>query len=238
LTGTKVDEHKNDCLVCGKELTYRTAHENVVCHYCKEPHDTNATCVDGHYVCDRCHGLKGNDLIEVFCTTTEMIDPIQMAVTLMKHPEIKMHGPEHHFLVPAVLLSAYCNATGSRDKLQDKIKKARQRADHVLGGFCGFYGDCGAAVGTGIFLSVLTGATPLSTKDWRLSNLMTAQSLFSIANHGGPRCCKRNSFLALAEAVGFLKEHFAVDLPVTENPTCEFTSFNKECLTFECPYYN
>jgi hypothetical protein len=27
-----------------------------------------------------------------------------------------MHGPEHHFLVPAVLLAAYCNVTGLNEK--------------------------------------------------------------------------------------------------------------------------
>jgi hypothetical protein len=32
-----------------------------------------------------------------------------MALNLMKNPQIKMHGPEHHFLVPAVLLAAYYN---------------------------------------------------------------------------------------------------------------------------------
>ncbi|VUT25840.1 MAG: hypothetical protein MOIL_01256 [Candidatus Methanolliviera sp. GoM_oil] len=56
-----------------------------------------------------------------------------------------------------------------------------------LGGFCGYHGDCGAAVGTGIFISLITDATPLSKHEWKLSNLMTAKSLLSIANHGGPR---------------------------------------------------
>ena len=235
---TESIDRKNDCLVCGKELVYRTSQGAAVCYYCGEQHHTNAACSAGHYVCDRCHGLKGKDSIETFCTMTDMTDPITMAVILMRNPEIKMHGPEHHFLVPAVLLSAYCNLSGfAGDEKKDKIRKARQRAENVLGGFCGFYGDCGAAVGTGIFLSVLTGATPLSTKEWRLGNLMTAKSLFSIANHGGPRCCKRNSFLAIIEAAGFVKEYFQVDMPIHRHPHCEFTSFNKECRTIECPFY-
>ena len=75
-----------------------------------------------------------------------------------------MHGPEHHFLIPAVLLSAFYNVSGEPGEKEKKIKQARKRAENVLGGFCGFYGDCGAAVGTGIFVSVITGATPLSQK--------------------------------------------------------------------------
>ena len=164
-------------------------------------------------MCDRCHGLKGLILIERFCTTGDVCDPIESAIILMNHPEIKMHGPEHHFLVPAVLLAAYYNAAGDREKKGGAIKKARQRSEHVLGGFCGFYGDCGAAVGTGIFVSVLTGATPLSRNEWRLSNLMTAKSLLDIALHGGPRCCKRNSFLALLQAVGYIQGTSGLDHP-------------------------
>ncbi len=30
-----------------------------------------------------------------------------LAIRLMRLPAVKMHGPEHHFLVPAVLLAAY-----------------------------------------------------------------------------------------------------------------------------------
>ena len=101
----------------------------------------------------------------------------------------------------------------------EKIAKARQRAEHVLGGFCGFYGNCGAAVGTGIFMSLITDATPLSHEEWRLSNLMTARSLLTIAHAGGPRCCKRNSFLAIAEAVRFAQERFGVEMAAPP-PAC------------------
>ncbi len=150
-----------------------------------------------------------------------------------------MHGPEHHFLIPAVLLTAYYNTAEIEDeKKAAGLKKARERAEKVLGGFCGFYGDCGAAVGTGITVSVLTGSTPLSKQEWRLSNLMTAKSLFAIANHGGARCCKRNSFLAIAEAVTFLKEQFGVSLPVHDGLKCEFSALNKECLKKGCPFHD
>jgi hypothetical protein len=231
--------HKNDCGVCGKELVYRTEQYPATCYYCGRSAETNAACADGHYVCDACHGLKGKDIIETFCSTTDMTDPLAMALIIMKNPEIKMHGPEHHFLVPAVLLSAYCNVKGiGADEKRTKIEKARQRSDNILGGFCGFYGDCGAAVGTGIFLSVLTGATPLSTEDWRLGNLITAKSLLSIAEHGGPRCCKRNSFLAILEAVRFIEAQFGVSLQIGGPPQCEFNDLNKECLTVDCPFYS
>jgi len=36
-----------------------------------------------------------------------------------------MHGPEHHFLVPAVLLASYVNRTGiTKNVAEDKIRQA------------------------------------------------------------------------------------------------------------------
>jgi hypothetical protein len=231
-------DHKNNCFICGKELLYLDINEDMECCYCKETHSINVRCTDGHYLCDKCHSLAGNNLIEKYCVNSILQDPLEMAVSLMRNPQVKMHGPEHHFLVPAVVLSAYWNTIHVHDgRKQEALAKARERAEKVAGGFCGFQGDCGAAVGTGIMMSVLTGATPLSKQEWRLSNLMTAKSLFTIANNGGPRCCKRNSFLAINEAAEFLKEHLEITVSINKNIRCEFFSLNKECLEAECPFY-
>ena len=232
-------EHKSGCLFCGKELIYLKEAEELNCIFCNRVFPTQARCVDRHFVCDACHALSANDLIERFTIESSSKNPMEMALTLMKSPALKMHGPEHHFLVPAVLISAFYNTrAGEQDEKEKKVKQARKRSENVLGGFCGFYGDCGAAVGTGIAVSVLTGATPLSRKEWRLSNLMTAKSLLEIANAGGPRCCKRNSFLAIQEAVSFIKEGFGVEVGwSTEKLKCQFHSLNKECRKRDCRFY-
>lgn len=230
-------DYKSGCLVCGKELVYQKKFENVVCYYCNETYDSNVKCVDGHFICDRCHRLSANELIEEYCIKTESEDPLELAITLMRNPNLKMHGPEHHFLVPAVLLASYYNMKKDRKKKETKIKEARRRAEKILGGFCGSHGDCGAAVGTGIFVSLITGATPLSNHEWRLSNTITAKSLLSIANHGGPRCCKRNTYLAIIEAVTFLKEGLKTTMRIDEDMKCEFNPLNKECIKGRCPFY-
>ena len=148
-----------------------------------------------------------------------------------------MHSPEHHFLVPAVLLAAYFNLIKDQENKERTIKEAKLRSVHILGGFCGFYGTCGVAVGTGIFVSLITKCTPLSISEWKLSNLLTAKSLLSIANHGGPRCCKRNTYLAINEAIKFIKEHFQVKMNTQNKIRCEFTTLNHECLRQHCPFY-
>ena len=65
-----------------------------------------------------------------------------------------MHGPEHHAIVPGAIIAAVRN-TGYPVP-EGAIEKALERASKVPGGWCGLYGDCGAAVGVGIAVSVLT----------------------------------------------------------------------------------
>lgn len=228
---------RTGCLVCGKRLVYSDRHAPRKCVLCGETFPGNAECSAGHFVCDSCHSLGANDLIERVCVESGEEDPVKLANRLMRSPAVKMHGPEHHFLVPAVLLAAYCNAAGEKAEKEKRIREARKRAENVLGGFCGFYGDCGAAVGTGIFVSVATGATPLSRKEWRLANLMTATSLRTIAMHGGPRCCKRNSFLAIREAASFSRRELGVRMKIARTHKCTFSPLNRECLGKECPFH-
>jgi hypothetical protein len=229
-------EFKSNCFSCGEELIYLDNSEPMLCLYCGQSIDSNSRCRNGHFICDHCHSLKGVELISRFCVETKLSDPIEMAMLLMRDERIKMHGPEHHFLVPAVLLAA-CYV-GNQLLKTEKIKQAQNRSKNVLGGFCGFYGACGAAVGTGIAVSLITGANPLSIEEWKLSNLMTATSLKRIAEHGGPRCCKRDTFLALLDASDFLAENLNIKLIVKRDIKCEFGRYNKECTTVNCAFYH
>lgn len=230
-------EHQSGCLVCGKDLQYLPEPVDAACVYCGEVHRTDVLCKDGHYVCDRCHRAPAEEIIAAFCTTTMERDPLVIARTLMNAPQVRMHGPEHHFLVPAVLIAAYYNTRGEPGKKPQKVGLARERAALVTGGFCGTHGTCGAAIGTGIFLSVVTGATPLAREEWRLSNLVTSRALGSIALHGGPRCCKRNTFLAIVAAVDFCREHLGTEIPLKKPVTCDYFADNRECLGADCPFF-
>ena len=230
-------EHRSGCLVCSEELLYLDETRKLNCHYCNEVFDADAMCVDGHHVCDRCHSLSANDVILKTCINTQERDPVKLAVELMRNHAVNMHGPEHHYLVPAVLLTCYYNALGDPESKGKGLRKARGRAEKVSGGFCGFQGCCGAGVGTGIFFSVMTGATPYSVEEWGSAMEMTAKALTSIASHGGPRCCKRTTFLAILEAVSHLDTVQGVSLPVSEDVKCEFSPWNRECQKGECPFY-
>jgi len=232
------DSRKNTgCLICGEGLIYQEHTRTLSCFYCGKEFEALAVCRNGHYVCDRCHQSEAMDLIEKYCVNSKLTDPVKMANLLMRNPAVTMHGPEHHFLIPAVLLCCYYNLTGKTDLKKKKIRYARARAEHVPGGFCGSHGNCGAAVGTGIFVSLVTGATPLSGIEWQWSNLMTSRALEEIALHGGPRCCKRNTFLAIGAAAGYVREILDVNISVPEKIKCSYSDRNRECLKKECPFY-
>lgn len=168
----------------------------------------------------------------------KLIDIFELAERLMSLPDLPMHCPPHHYLVPAVLLTACHKAEGGtlQELLQD-LEEANERAHHVLAGFCGLYGDCGAAVGTGIFLSIYTQTGPCSGNSWAWSNKITARALMDIAEIDGPRCCKRNTYLALLSACDTIREYLDIDLKKPEAIRCTFYERNKECKGIECPFW-
>jgi len=231
------DSYKSNCLLCGSPLIYFTEARIYTCELCEGQFESEAACQQGHFICNACHGASAIELIEKVCINSNSTKPVEMAIALMSAPSISMHGPEHHFLVPAVLLTAYCNQKGDTKEKMKKIKVARQRASNVLGGFCGFYGACGAGIGTGIFISLITDSTPLSEETWGLANQMTAESLRCIGALGGPRCCKRDTFMAIKTANRFVRQKFQVSLNVPDTITCEFNEFNQECLEEKCPFH-
>lgn len=61
-------------------------------------------------------------------------NPLVPANELMEHPAVHMHGPEHHLLVPAILVTASNNASGSSDStaITKAIERGATIPDQVL----------------------------------------------------------------------------------------------------------
>ncbi|MDR3001544.1 MAG: DUF5714 domain-containing protein [Fibromonadaceae bacterium] len=224
------------CVICGDDLEYLDGDIEQACSVCLKKYSSSVKCKSEHFVCDDCHRADAVEYAESYCKNTLGTNPLDMLVEIMKNPKVKMHGPEHHFLVPAVLLACYYNIQNQHEVIGEKLTTAKSRSKNILGGFCSTCGNCGAGVGTGIFMSIINKTTSLSKEEWRLANLMTAKSLENIANNGGPRCCKRDSFLAIESAIDFLEEHLNVKLPKS-NIKCEFSKMNKDCKKDECRYF-
>jgi len=229
-------EHRQGCLLCGAPLVYAVEAAPARCALCGDGQGSTARCRDGHFVCDACHSGSAKELIERVCRASDATDPVALATGLMRHPRLKLHGPEHHFLVPAALLTAWANARGTPGEKGRLLAEARRRSDTVVGGSCGFHGACGAGVGPGIFASLATGATPMARESWGLANGATARALGTIARLGGPRCCKRTTWLAILTGVRFARESLGVRLE-GRGPACEFADRNEDCLEDGCPFH-
>ena len=228
--------HAQGCLVCGQALVYRVEAAAVSCALCGAASASPVACGEGHFVCDGCHAAPAREVIERACLGSDSTDPVALATRLMRHPSLKLHGPEHHFLVPAALLTATANARGTPGEKARWLTAARHRSDAVPGGACGFQGACGAGVGVGIFTSVATGATPLGREAWGRANGATGRALTVIGRVGGPRCCKRTSWLALLTGISVAREVLGVRLE-GRGPSCDWSELNGECLGEPCPFH-
>ncbi len=224
---------KEECLICKAPLEYLTEDVLMECAICRKTEYSKTRCVNGHYVCSECH-TKGTDSIFGVCLAETSKDPVKILNRMMSLPFCHMHGPEHHIMVGAALLTAYKNA-GGRIDLPRALSEMKSRGQNVPGGACGFWGACGAGISAGMFVSIVSGSTPLSSEPWGLSNRMTAKSLDAIGTVGGPRCCKRDSYLSVLAAVDFVKEHFGVEMEKAEI-VCTFSAKNNQCLGKRCPF--
>lgn len=226
---------KEECVICGAPLKYLQKDNEMECALCKRKENSKTVCENGHYVCNDCH-TQGMDCIVGICLSETSKDPVYIIKKLMVQPFCHMHGPEHHVMVGSALLTAYKNAGGKID-LSTALSEMQTRGRQVPGGVCGFWGACGAGVSAGIFISIVTGSTPLSKEAWGLSNKMTSSALDAIGEVGGPRCCKRDSYLAIKKAVEFVKNHLGVEMELDEIK-CVHSDLNNQCIGKRCAFYD
>lgn len=230
------EEGKSEnCIICGKPLVYFQTAKMLKCAICGKMKPADAACEDGHFVCDDCHAGGGAGILHFLMNSREK-DPIALYLQVCAMKEVHLHGPEHHRIVPCVLLTAFRNNGGELD-YEDCLNEAWRRGEKVPGGSCGFLGVCGAAVGAGIFASILYGATPLTGEVWDLPQRLTMDCLARMTEIGGPRCCKRTGRLAIEAAAAFSERQFGVSMPVSR-PVCGYSGRNRECLHERCPYYS
>lgn len=224
---------KDECLICRAPLEYSEKDELMECAVCHKKESSKTKCRNGHYVCNECH-TKGMDTIIGLCLENSSKNPIRILEQLMAQPFCHMHGPEHHVMVGSALLTAYRNAGGEID-LDTALTEMYSRGKSVPGGACGFWGACGAGISTGMFVSIISKSTPLAAEPFRLSHLMTSRSLEQIGRVGGPRCCKRDSFLSILSAVDFVEENFGISMEKPE-VICRYSSENNQCIGKRCPF--
>ncbi len=231
----KATRHRADCMVCGAPLQYRTDAEPEACHYCGNVKLANAVCAEGHFVCDVCHGEDALEVIRHLLIHSTECDLIALLERIRRHRAVPIHGPEHHSLVPGILVAAYRNAGGSVG--EKEIDQAIKRGATVAGGSCAFLGVCGAAAGTGTGFSILLGATPCDGAKRQLVQRSVAEALADIAALNAPRCCQRDCWIALRKAADLSADLLDIPLRADEPLSCKQQARNSECIGRQCPLW-
>lgn len=228
------EPHRSGCMVCGAGLVYSATGRDSSCHYCGTTVQACARCANGHFVCDRCHGADAVGIIRNVCLNSTRTDLVALMQAIRSHPGFRTHGPEHHSMVPAVVLTALRNSGCSIT--YEEFTTAIQRGQTIGGGSCAFLGACGAAVGIGIAFSLLLEATPYDGEKRQMAQQATHRALGAIAALNAPRCCQRDSWLALREASTLVQEICGVSLEASPFP-CGQHRQNRECIRERCPLW-
>lgn len=76
------------------------------------------------------------DPVAALCLADTSRNPIEILEKLMSQPDCPMHGPTHHVLVGAALLTAYnnCLPDSSKLDLKEALAEMRERGEQVPGG--------------------------------------------------------------------------------------------------------
>ena len=151
---------QEECIVCKAPLIYLEQDEWMECELCHKKELSKTRCQNGHYVCNDCH-TKGLDTILSLCIDETSRNPIEIVRKMMDAPFCHMHGPEHHVMVGAALLTAYKNAGGAIN-LRESVMEMLNRGKAVPGGTCGFWGACGAGISAGMFVIMFAAVSNFS----------------------------------------------------------------------------
>jgi len=160
---------------------------------------------------------------------------ITLLQEIRSHPAIPLHGPEHHMLVPGVILASYRNLGG--EVSPEMLRTALRRGQAVPGGWCAFTGACGAALGVGLSFSLLLGANPVKAAERQQVQQITQAVLEDQSAFAAARCCQRDSWLALRKAAELSREYLPIALRADSSLSCTQAHQNRECLGTACPLW-
>ena len=229
--------NSNRCLVCKDVVHDHESPRFVKCVFCGEIKPVSKTCSQDHMVCEACLSASAREIISDVCLSSDSANPFQIMELITMHPSVRNRGPEYHIMVPAILLTAYYNAIQQKNELSSQLVEAFKRGEEIPAGSCGFNGLCGAAIGAGIFMSLILHTTPLSLKGWKHRNQLIAGALNLIAAEGDPRCCKRNTYLVIGHTIDIMRKDFNIPMDKSENISCVHVEPNQECKKSKCPFY-
>jgi len=229
-------------MVCGSMLDYQERAGTHACSFCGASKQGHAVCIQGHFVCDACHGRDARQHIEEMAFTATDSDPMALAERMLNLPNLPMLGCEHAFIACGAILAALRNSPYGKDKITDaEIREAFERTSaQGKGGFCALTGVCGVAPAVGACVSLFLGSRCGSDSEQRITMESVIRVQQAIAALTGPSCCKAYVRAALTEASAIFSERFGIVLPVQNPvPQCRHSALHPHgCREEKCPYYD
>lgn len=225
-------------MVCGELLSYSETSGDVPCTFCGKIDRTHIRCPRGHFVCDLCHNRDAMKVIDEVIFSAESKNPFAIAECAMSFPGLPMLGCQHAFIAGGSLMAALRNE-GSRGITEGEIREVFDRTGkQAHGGYCGLSGVCGIAPAVGAVFSVLTGSKCGADEAQRITMEAVIRVSQKIAALTGPSCCKAYVRGALEEAVAYLRESLAIDLPPGDRVLCTYVDRHPHgCRRERCPYF-
>ena len=232
---SRQERQRSGCMVCAAPLIYASVDQQAACWYCGKSAATPALCEMGHYVCDHCHAEDALAVIDHLCLTARDTDMLVMLEKIRRHPSVPANGPEHHGLIPGIILSAFRNQGGALPA--DAILTGIRRGGQISGGSCAFAGICGAATGVGVAFSLLLEANPLKPTERQQVQAAVQEAIADIAAQHAARCCQRDCFLALRAVARISARLLPVRLQAEASFNCRQQARNRECQGKNCPLF-
>ncbi len=234
-SSSRLEAERSGCMLCGTELEYRSEEQIASCVYCGESFSSAMCCPEGHFVCDGCHAAGSRDLLQKVCLASHETDMVELMHRIRSHPSFSVHGPEHHGMVPGVILAACRNAGATIS--DEQILRGIRRGAKIPGGACGYMGVCGASAGLGSAFGVLLESTPRKASERQTVLRAVARVTEEIASYAAARCCQRDCYVALKVAAD-LAPSIAKVSPVAEiDLRCNQIDLNPDCIGESCPLH-
>lgn len=162
--------------------------------------------------------------------------PVHIFRNIAGKAYISIHGPEHHILDGACILTAFRNA-GGRIDLDAALETMMREGLRMPGAMCGLWGVCGAVTSVGAALAIIDGTGPLSADGtWGEHMQFTSAAIRELGKINGPRCCKRDAMTAFQNGIAYINSHYPVHLE-SEEIRCIYSDKNAQCIRTHCPYY-
>jgi hypothetical protein len=231
----KITPTDTKCNVCDTILAYAAVGTQKKCETCGKEENAYVYCPEGHYICFECDSKPGLEILDKVVSATDSNSPTDIFELVMADPEVPINGSIHGALVAVTILTAVKNL--GHQLPETAMAEALERASHIPESCGGLFGLSASAIGAGIAVSIVTGASSLTTKSRSFARTAVSYAA-SYMMDNQPRCAIRESRIAVMETANFLRDFMNIELPRSKKIRCVSMIRNYDCSEDACPFFS